>query len=218
MRHVSASRSKLLSAFFKHGQKSLSAVQWTNTRGPTHGRLEERWGLLCLLSRRTVWVENGLRVLLYRNPDVLVNGHLAIIKDCELLGNTVSACNLLPAWSSLSLEKLTVSHLVKFLALYGTRGFITALTTARQLSILSWARPIHSMLPHPTSRKFISMLSLHLRLGLPSGLFPSGFPTKILYAPLPPHTCYMSRPSHSSRFHHPNNIWWCVQIIKLLIV
>jgi hypothetical protein len=94
MRHVSANRSKLLSAFFKHGQKSLSAVQWTNTRGTTHGRLEERWGLLCLLSRKTVWVENGLRVWLYHNPDVLVNRHLAIRKDCELLEKTVSVCNL----------------------------------------------------------------------------------------------------------------------------
>jgi hypothetical protein len=28
------------------------------------------------------------------------------------------------------------------------------------------------------------MLSSHLRLGLPSGLLPSGLPTKMLYAPL----------------------------------
>ena len=27
-------------------------------------------------------------------------------------------------------------------------------------------------------------LPFHLRLGIPSGLFPSGLPTKILYAPL----------------------------------
>jgi hypothetical protein len=28
----------------------------------------------------------------------------------------------------------------------------------------------------------------------------------------------MPRPSHSSRFYHPQNIWWAVQIIKLLIM
>ena len=32
-----------------------------------------------------------------------------------------------------------------------------------------------------------------------------------------PHLRYMPRPSHSSRFYHPNNIGWGVQIIKLLI-
>ena len=31
-----------------------------------------------------------------------------------------------------------------------------------------------------------------------------------------PHTCHMPRPSHSSRFDHPNNIGWGVQIMKLL--
>jgi hypothetical protein len=47
----------------------------------------------------------------------------------------------------------------------------------------------------------------HLRLGLPSDLFPSGFPRKTLYAPLlPSHTCYMHRSSHSS-CDRPNNFW-----------
>jgi hypothetical protein len=32
------------------------------------------------------------------------------------------------------------------------------------------------------------------------------------------HSCHTPRPSHSSQFDHPNNIWWEVQILKLLIM
>jgi hypothetical protein len=35
---------------------------------------------------------------------------------------------------------------------------------------------------HPISLRYILILSTHLRLRLPSGLFPSGYPTNILYA------------------------------------
>ena len=72
--------------------------------------------------------------------------------------------------------------------------------------------PLHAI----SWRSILSLFSL-LCLGLPSGLFLSCFPTKTLYAPIP-HTCYMPCPSHSSRFDHLNNIWWGVQIIKLLIM
>jgi len=67
---------------------------------------------------------------------------------------------------------------------HGTRRFITALTSVRHLS-LSWARPIQSTYPHPTSWRSVLILSTHLRLSLPGGLFPSGFPTKTLYTPSP---------------------------------
>jgi len=67
--------------------------------------------------------------------------------------------------------------------IFGNRRFITVFTSARHLS-LSWATWIQSMPPHPTSWISILILSSHLRLGLPSGLFPSGFPTKTLYTSL----------------------------------
>ena len=85
------------------------------------------------------------------------------------------------------LEKLTDLQLVKkFPAFYGTRRFITAFTSARHLS-LSWTSSIQSIPPHPTSWRCILILSSHLRMGLPSGLFPWGFTTKTLYTPLPFH-------------------------------
>ena len=91
---------------------------------------------------------------------------------------------LLTPWCRVLLEKLTGLQLVKkFPAFHGTQRFITALTTVRHLS-LSWASPIQSIYPHPTSCRSILILSTHLRLGLPSVLFPSGFPTKTLYTPL----------------------------------
>ena len=91
---------------------------------------------------------------------------------------------LLTPWCRVLLEKLTGLQLVKnFPAFYGTRRFITALTSVRHLS-LSWASPNQSTYPHPTSWRSIVILSTHLCLGLPSGLFPSGFPTKTLYAPI----------------------------------
>ena len=92
---------------------------------------------------------------------------------------------LLTPWCRVLLEKLTGLQLVKkFPAFHGTRRFITALTSVRHLS-LSWASPIQSIYPHPTSWRSILILSTHLCLGLSSGLLPSGFPTKILYTPSP---------------------------------
>jgi len=48
--------------------------------------------------------------------------------------------------------------------------------------ILSQNNPVYT--PRHTSWKSILILSTHLRLGLPNGLFPSGFPTEPLYTTL----------------------------------
>ena len=58
-------------------------------------------------------------------------------------------------------------------ASYGTESFHYRIF---QYLSLSWASSIQSMPPHPTSKRSILILSSHLRLGFPSGLFPVGLP------------------------------------------
>ena len=100
---------------------------------------------------------------------------------------------LLTPWCRVLPEQLTGLQLVnKFPAFHGTRRFITALTGVRHLS-LSWASPINSIYLHLTSWRSILILHIHLGLGLPIGLFRSGFP---IHPPLLTYTRHMASPSH----------------------
>ena len=61
--------------------------------------------------------------------------------------------------------------------------------------------------PYHISWRFILILSYHLRLGLPSCLFPAGFPTKALYTPL-------IYPIHATSYPaYLNRLYLIIQII-----
>jgi len=83
--------------------------------------------------------------------------------------------------------------------------------------ILSQLDLVHT----PTSH----FLKIHLNIilpstaGFPKWSFPLRFPNQDpLYASPLSHTRYMTRPSQSSRFYHPNNIEWGVQIVNPFVI
>jgi hypothetical protein len=127
----------------------------------------------------------------------------------------------LPPWNKVLLEKLIVTQLVnKFSTLYGTQMFNTMLTKSHHWYPY-WATWIQSTPSHPISLRFILILFSHQHLHFPSGLFISGFPTKIMYSFLLSSMC-ATCPTHLILLHlithHSNNIWWSVQVMMLLIM
>jgi len=124
--------------------------------------------------------------------DLLVTNWYLNVQQTQLLlltkfDNTLHTCLTvdflsLILWSRTLLEKLRVTQLVKkFPAFYGTRRFITVFTTIRHW-FLSSANWIQSTPSHPVHLRSILILPFHLLLYLTSGLFPTDFTIKILYA------------------------------------
>jgi hypothetical protein len=70
------------------------------------------------------------------------------------------------------------------------------------------------MLSPPVPLRSILILSSNLRLGL----FPSCFFTEWYRQSSSTHACKILQKSHPSSFDQPNNIWWAVQTMKLLIM
>ena len=166
-----------------------------------------------MVSNRSKFLETSL--FLYsgtrQSEHSLLNTEMKLLRS--LCDSPELLTYLLTPWCRVLLEKLTGLQLVKKLpAFHGTRRFITALTSVRQLS-LSWASPIQSIYPNPTSWRSI-LIFTHLRLGLPSSSFPPVSPPRPYTPPLLIHTRHVPSPSHSSRFYHPHNIGWGVQTIN----
>jgi hypothetical protein len=177
-------------------QTHTSTVPLKVTSLATHGRGEKSCNVKSAVSFGVIvnWLE--ISMWLYYSPNLSRRRYPARLPTITsswpatsynknvIFFIAVQVFPLLTSCSTVLLEKLTGSQLVKkFPAFYGIQRFITAYASARQLS-LSRASSIQSTPPHPTSWRYILLLSSHLRLGLLSGLFPSGFPTKILYTPL----------------------------------
>jgi len=69
---------------------------------------------------------------------------------------------------------------------------------------------------HPLLRSILT-LPFHIRLGLQKWSLPFRFSKQnIKFMSHLSYPCYIYRPSHPPL--SPNNIWWCVQVIKLLIM
>jgi hypothetical protein len=97
------------------------------------------------------------------------------LKHIYRVHNTTSYLSLTHSWSWTLLEKSSIEQLLKnFPIFYGTWKFITVFTRALHW-FLPWTRSIQSIASNPTSLWFILILPTHLRLDLPSGLFPSDF-------------------------------------------
>jgi hypothetical protein len=65
--------------------------------------------------------------------------------------------------------------------------------------------------PCPTSH----FLKFHLNIVLSSTPGSPKWSLSLMFPHQKPDTCNMPCPTHFSRFCHPSNIWWGVQIIKL---
>ena len=73
--------------------------------------------------------------------------------------------------------------------------------------------------PVPISLRSILILSSHLGLGLPKGLFPVDVPVEVLKStPTFFHSGYKTCPSQFARLNHPDYIRSTVQTVNLLIM
>ena len=162
--HDSTSFEAIAWAALKHSWANNSQVETLHTRKQVHNNYIT--GRNPKVNNMTVTTTVS-GVLSHKLPSWMIN----------LSVDNLNVLQLTP-WSTVLLEKPTGLQLVKkFPAFYGNWRFITTFASAHHLS-LSSASLIQAIPSHPTSWRSILILSSNLCLGLPSVLFPPGFPTK----------------------------------------
>ena len=134
---------------------------------------------------RTVPIRSELRCLIFHSSSMARCAFSCKVMQQSFTGHDITylltyfthSMKHSPSWEANRFSASQEIHHILW-----TRRFITAFTSARHLS-LHWASLIQSI---PASH----FLKIHLNIilpsmpGLPSGLFPSGFPTKTPYRPL----------------------------------
>ena len=85
------------------------------------------------------------------------------------------------------------------------------------VSIMSQISPSHAPPSHILKINF-NIILLSMSKSCKRSLSPWSPHQNALFISPVAHTCQMPHPSHSSWLDHQKNIWWGVQIIKLLIV
>jgi hypothetical protein len=101
-----------------------------------------------------------------------------------------------------------------------TRTFITSFTSATNLS-LSWGRClVHSFSSYLMKIHLNIIFPAKPRLSKRSRSLTSPYQNLVGLCSTSPvsHTCHMARLSRPSWFDQPNNIWWGIQSINLLII
>ena len=133
---------------------------------------------------------------------LLIGLDYSLFHRCSRLTYYLLTC-LLTACNRVFIDKLTSFKLAKkFSEFYGTRRFITPVTSARHMS-LSWPSSTQSIIPTSHFLKIDLNIILPSTPGSPKWSLSFRFPHQNpVYASPLSHMRYMPRPSHSSLFYH----------------